>query len=219
MDTTTETEHTENTAATDETPAAKAAETDSEKPTSGRTVEDLEKEIRELRRENASRRTANKAAREDAEADLVDKLAAALGLKKDTKPTVESLTNDIAASETARAKAEAEALTARREVAALRAATAAGANGDALLDSRAFAAKLAEINPDDTEAVSAAVKAALDANPTLRASQAVATATDQPGQAPGTVTQAQFDAMGLKERTELFQTNRAAYDRLAGVRK
>lgn len=61
------------------------------------------------------------------------------------------------------------------EVAVLRAAQAAGADGDALLDSRGFLDKVSKLDPNDPAAIKAAVTDAMTANPRLAATPATPT--------------------------------------------
>lgn len=79
----------------------------------------------------------------------------------DAKPDAEQLTKDLAARDTA-AK---QALT---ELAVFRAASKAGADPDALLDSRAFLAKIADIDPAKTADIQKAIEDAVKENPKLK---------------------------------------------------
>lgn len=125
-------------------------------------------EIERLRAENAKDRTtardnAAKAARDA----LVQDLGKALGLvdDKDQAPDVDALTR-------AAADREAEAKQARVELAVYRAAGKHDADADALLDSRAFLAKLDGIDPADTDKIAEAIKAAVNDNPKLKTARA-----------------------------------------------
>lgn len=95
----------------------------------------------------------------------MDTLAKALGLKSDDeKPDPAALAEQLSAQQAA-------ARTASIELAIFRTATAAGADPDALLDSRSFLAKVTGLDPSDegfTTAMTDAVKAAVEANPKLR---------------------------------------------------
>ncbi len=112
-------------------------------------------------------RAKEKAQRDDALA----KVAAALGLEGAT-PTPEQIAQQLAA-------AQAEKAQLARERAVLLAAGAVGANAAALLDSRTFAQQLANIDPNDSTAVQAAIQAAVAANP-IYAAQPATTAPQQP---------------------------------------
>lgn len=102
------------------------------------------------------------------------KVAEALGLDAAvTKPDPEAIARQLQATQ---AEAKARAV----EVAVLRAAQSAGADGDALLDSKAFAAKVANIDPADADAVKAVVAAAVAANPRYATAQQQAAAAPPP---------------------------------------
>lgn len=75
-------------------------------------------------------------------------------------------------------QAEADARQARTELAVYRAASTLGADPDALLDSAAFLRGLAEVNPTDSAAVTAAIQAAIETNPRLRLTNPAAGARD-----------------------------------------
>lgn len=107
------------------------------------------------------------------------------------------------------------------QVAVLRAAPKAGADGDALLDSLTFTKSLDALDAsaeDYPDQVAAAIVKAVESNKSLRASQGPGR-----GGAPGagsagdsTVTREQFDAMGYQARAELYETNPSLYRQLAG---
>lgn len=125
-------------------------------------------EIERLRRENASERTnAKTKAAEDARNGLVQELGKALGLIKDGEkaPDPEDLAKQVTEQTTAARQAQ-------TELAVYRAAGKASADPDALLDSRAFLAKIADIDPTDTAKVTKAIEDAVKDNPKLRATQA-----------------------------------------------
>jgi hypothetical protein len=110
-------------------------------------------------------RNAEKAAKDDAKktkGQLAEVLKA-LGLGEDGKPDPAKLTNELTA---AQAKTRATAI----ENLVLRRAGKAGADGDALLDSRSFLGALKDIDPDSPTAaddVEAAITAAVAANKRL----------------------------------------------------
>lgn len=135
----------------------------------------LKAEIAKLRKENGAERTnAKQKAADDAVAQLTDKLAVALGIKKEgEKPTADELQKQL----TARDAAAKQAVT---ELAIYRAAGANGASPDALLDSRSFLAKVAELDPSEkgfSDKVSAAIKAAVAENPKLKAAPGAGTSS------------------------------------------
>lgn len=112
-----------------------------------------QKLLRDTRNEAATNRAKAKehadqlAALEAKSQAQLDGIAKALGLKPE-EATPEQI---MAERDAAQAERDAEKLRARAtavELAVFRAAQAAGANGDALLDSRAFVAKLTGLDPD-----------------------------------------------------------------------
>lgn len=122
-------------------------------------------EIEKLRRENGAARTNAKAqAAKEAEEALTQRLAKALGLVEDDKPLdPAALTANLTAAQT-------EAKQAKIELAAYRAASAPDADFDpaALLDSRTFLEKVANIDPADSAALSAVIAETVELNPRLR---------------------------------------------------
>lgn len=137
------------------------------------TLEDALKVIADLRKENARNRTnAKENAANEARQDVAQTIAKALGLTPDPESEapdpaeqVQTLTAQI---EETRTRAEQAAL----ELAVYRGAGSAGANPDALLDSRSFMTTIAQIDPTDPEAVKTAITEAVQNNPNLRALQA-----------------------------------------------
>lgn len=119
-------------------------------------------EIERLRKENGANRTNAKAqAAEEARSALAQEIGKALGLIKDDEPADPvKLTEQLTA-------AGADARQAKIELAVYRAAQATDADPNALLDSRVFLAKLADVDPSDTAAVTAAITEAVTANPRL----------------------------------------------------
>jgi hypothetical protein len=129
-------------------------------------------EIERLRRENAADRTTAKSkAAEDAVNDLTQKLGKALGLIKDgdkDKVDPAELAKQV---ETATTRARQTAV----ELAVYRGASKHSGDPDALLDSRAFLAKVSDLDPDDDKfasKVDTAIKDAVKDNPKLKAGQA-----------------------------------------------
>ncbi|WP_194522349.1 hypothetical protein [Cellulosimicrobium sp. JZ28] len=137
--------------------------------------------IADLRRENGSARTNAKAqAADEARTALVQELGKALGLVKDGEqaPKPEELTAQVQAAQHA-------ARAAQVELAVHRAASTHRADPSALLDSRAFLAKVVDLDPtanDFGEKVTAAIKQAVTDNPKLLAAQAAgASSVDHAG--------------------------------------
>lgn len=112
-----------------------------------------------MSRHNEAQAKANAAAAQAsaAQSDLLAKVAQALGLPEATP--------DPAAISAKLAAAELESRTRATEIAVLRAAQGLKADGDALLDSRAFLTQLKDVDPTNLEAVKAVVAAAVAAEP------------------------------------------------------
>jgi hypothetical protein len=126
--------------------------------------------IAELRRENASDRTgAKQTAAEEARAEMAQQIGKALGLIKDDEPADPAkLTEQLTAT-------QAQARQAAVELAVFRAAGSYQGDPNALLDSRAFLTKVADLDPtaaDFAAKVDAAIKDAVTSNPKLKTVQA-----------------------------------------------
>jgi hypothetical protein len=126
-----------------------------------------QKLITDTRAEAADWRTKLRAAETSAgqQGELLGKVAAALGLDAGGRPDPAKLAEQLTAS---------QAETKRRavELAVYRGAAEQAGNPDALLDSRRFMAEVADLDPaaaDFPAKVTAAIKAAVAANPTLKA--------------------------------------------------
>lgn len=94
--------------------------------------------------------------------DQFDTIAKAFGAKTDTPPDPAALAEQVATEKK-------NAREAAVQLAVYRNASAAGANPDALLDSASFLRTLAEVDPSDPAAVTAAIHTATEANPRLKA--------------------------------------------------
>lgn len=132
-----------------------------------------------IARQNEARAKANADAAKasDQQRELLAKVAAQLGLTEPT-PDPAAITAKLEA-------AERSSKAAARELAVLRAAARVGANGDELLDSRQFLAGIDKLDPADAEGLTAAIKAAVAANPAKYGVQGAASAaqgTQQGGQ-------------------------------------
>ena len=138
-----------------------------------------QKLIRDTRGEAANHRTKAKDA-ETKHAGTLDAIAKALGLKGDDKPTDPAkLAEDLA---TEREQGQ----QARTELAVFRAAGKHGADPDKLLDSRAFAAKLAKVDPTDSKKINDLIKAAVEDNPSYKtAAPPPASGAPMGGKPPG----------------------------------
>lgn len=158
-------------------PPAPAATPDPAKPNPWEDPKAAQAEIEKLRRENGAARTTAKAqAAEEARTELAQTIGKAIGLVPDDAADPVKLTEQLTA-QTSAAKA------AQIELAVFRSAEAANGDPAALLDSKTFLAKLADIDPKDTEAVKAAITAAIAENPRL-------------GKAPGSKLPAPNPALG-----------------------
>ncbi|MGI5350215.1 hypothetical protein ACQEU8_36590 [Streptomyces sp. CA-250714] len=174
----------------------------------------LETELADARKEAGKTRvTAKQKAADDARAELTQQLLGILDPSKaGEQATPEELTQQLtAAQEQARQTAV--------ELAVYRTAREAGGDPDALLDSRSFAAAVAELDPTDTAAVKAAVEAAVTANPKLAVQQPAGpprSGAEFSGPPSQGVTAQQFAAMDYAQRAELYQSDPDTYRRLAG---
>lgn len=118
--------------------------------------------IRDLRKENANRRTASNTAAEDAKKELAQTIGKALGLVEDETVDPAKLTESLTQS-------QADAKQARVELAVFRNASAANGDPAALLDSTSFLKSLDAIDPNDAAAVQAAIAKAVETNARLGA--------------------------------------------------
>lgn len=153
-----------------------------------------QKQFRELRTENAANRVKAKEVGDKLaqfEADQVkqrDAFARALGLKTDEPPTSEQLTEQLTKSQSERDAERDRARQAAVELAVFRNSAAMAADGNALLDSRAFAATLAGLDPaagDFADQVKDAITKAIEAHPQYKLTPATSAAPEPP--APPTV--------------------------------
>src|SRR5690606_22427543 len=98
-------------------------------------------------------------------------------------------------------------------------ADAAGANLRAVIDSNTAMTALANVDPADHAAVTAALQAAVQANPHLAAQSGPPRGgVDFSGHGAGEVTPAQFAAMSYAERVALHHSDPDTYRRHAGAR-
>ncbi len=152
--------------ATPEAPAAPASTaTEPKAEPSGTPWEDpiaAKAEIERLRRENGAARTNAKAqAAEDAKKELAQTIGKALGFVEDEPIDPAQLTESLTVAQSQAKQAQV----------ALAVYQNAGTVGDpvALLDSTTFLKSVADIDPTDTAAITAAIEAAVAANPRLGA--------------------------------------------------
>lgn len=125
------------------------------------TIARLESDNKKLALEaTKSRVNARATAAEEARKELTQEFGKALGLIPDDSADPVKLLEQANAS-------QADARRAQVELAVYRAADAAGGDPSALLDSRAFLDTLADADPNNAEAITAAITTAVAANPRL----------------------------------------------------
>ena len=168
------------------TPTAPTAQAPAAPAETGK-VEDLpdwaQKIIRESRDEAGKACTAAKAnAAAEARTALAQEIGKALGLiKDDEKPDPAKLTEQLTAT-------QAQARQSAVELAVYKAASKHSGDPTALLDSRAFLASVADLDPNGSDfstKVDDAIKAAVAANPKLKAALAAGASTVQHAGGPG----------------------------------
>ncbi|MFD6094570.1 hypothetical protein ACFWGN_20860 [Oerskovia sp. NPDC060338] len=169
--------------------------------------------IEKLRKEAGDSRVN---AKQSAAAEARDALLKELGLVKDGEaaPDPAKLAQDLTA-------ARDDARLVRVELAVFRTAGTHQADPSALLDSRAFLAKITDLDPtaaDFTTKVDVAIKAAISDNPKLLAAQAAgASSVDHAGgSGEGAITAERFAAMTPTEKNALFHSDPALYRKLTG---
>lgn len=169
-------------------------------------VEGLQKELAKVRQEAADHRIKAKTAAEEAQRELTDRLAVALGLKPDAATDPAALTAQIT-------EAQAKAAQAARELAIFKAAASTGADPSRLLDSNSFMSSVAGLDPSDGEAVTAAIQAAIAANPILKAVQAAAASGTELGGSgeTGQITEQQLAAMTPEEKYAALREGKLAH--------
>lgn len=132
--------------------------------------DDLLSTIKDLRRENAKRRTstqeATQTAAEQAKSELAQEIGKALGIIEDGEdtPDAQQLTQQLTEQTQAAKQAQ-------LELAVYKAANTHGADADALLDSRSFLEKVADIDPSKTADIEQAIKDTVETNPRLQTGQ------------------------------------------------
>lgn len=125
----------------------------------------LKAEILRLRDESASNRVnAKKTAAEEARKAVIQEFGKALGFIKDEdaeKLSVGELTKKVS-------EATAETTDTKRELAIFKLAMTEGADPNKLLDSRSFLSEVKGIEYNDSDKLKAAIKKAVDGNPTFK---------------------------------------------------
>lgn len=178
------------------------------------------KSLQKANSEAAASRVAAKKAKDDAEAaqkSLVTSIGKALGLvKNDEQPTVETLTASLQERDTNLTSAQADLANQRAENAVLRYAGKHNADADALLDSRDFEKKLADLDTtaaDYASRVEALVKAEVESNPRYRKVQVTPSSsngTAAPSGSPtgGQLTREQLAALSPEDRLKAAKEGR-----------
>jgi alkylhydroperoxidase family enzyme len=170
-------------------------------------VEDLpswaQKIITDTRKEAGDYRTAAKTAADNAQKELTDKLAVALGLKPDASLDPAALTASLT-------EAQSKATRSARELAIFKAAAATGADPSRLLDSNSFMSSVSGLDPADGAAVTAAITAAVAANPNLKAVLAAAASGTELGGTgeTGQITEAQLAQMSPEEKVTALKAGK-----------
>lgn len=175
--------------------------------------EGAQKVIRDLRAENAQRRTGLTAA-EQKQQDMVRAFAKAAGIElpdDQQAPDPAELTKQVT-------EREARARQAELKLAVFQAAPEHGADPNRLLKFTDFLDAVREVDPTDTEAIKTAINKAVTENAWLKAGRVpgASGADHTGGSGEGAVSQAQFDAMSAGQRQTLYQTDPDTYRRLAG---
>jgi hypothetical protein len=145
----------------------------------------------------------DRAAAKTAEQSITDKIATALGLKPDAA-------TDPAALTAALTEAQAKSTAAARELAIFKAAASAGADPSKLLDSNSFTSSVSGLDPSDGAAISAAITAAVAANPNLKAVLAAAASGTELGGTgeTGQITEQQLAAMSPEEKVAALKAGK-----------
>jgi hypothetical protein len=146
------------TAATTETKPAEAAAWDGKIES---LPADAQKIIKDLRAEAGDKRTKASSAEQQL-----------LAIQKALNPDSDAKKADPAELTQQLTAQQATARQAQTELAVYKAASKHGADADALLDSRAFLAKIAELDPSKTADIEKAIKDAVTDNPKLKTVQA-----------------------------------------------
>lgn len=162
-----------------------------------------QKVITDTRAEAARYRTGQQAAAQTAQQELADKVAVALGLKQDAAKDPAALTAAVEQAQNAQKATE-------RRLAVFSAA-ADTAQATALLNRLDFTNSIAGLDPTDAAAISAAVKAAVDADSSLKTTRAVGASTADTGAGSGEgqpITEAQLAQMTPEQVDKAYREGR-----------
>jgi len=179
-------------------------------PAPAQAVTDLpewaQKLITDVRGEAAKYRTEAKTAAEQAQSELTDRIAKAFRLKEEAAADPEALAK-------AATEAQQTAAQSARELAIFKAAAATGADPNRLLDSNSFMSSVTGLDPADGAAVTAAINAAVAANPILKAVQAAAASGTELGGSgeQGQITDAQLAQMSPEQIAKAFDEGKLSH--------
>ncbi|MGN8049556.1 hypothetical protein ACTJKO_07665 [Curtobacterium sp. 22159] len=154
-----------------------------------------QKVISDARADAAKYRTGQQTAQQE----LADKIAQAIGLKADESTDPAALTQKLTEAQQATAQKD-------RQLAVFRAA-ADTKQANALLNRLDFTNSIAGLDPTDGDAFAAAVKAAVDADPSLKAARAAGASTVSPeaGSPEGQpITEAQLAQMTPQQISDAY---------------
>lgn len=158
-----------------------------------------QKVISDARADAAKYRTGQQTAAQTAQQELADKIAQAIGLKADESTDPAALTQKLTEAQQATAQKD-------RQLAVFRAA-ADTKQANALLNRLDFTNSIAGLDPADGDAFAAAVKAAVDADPSLKAARAAGASTVSPeaGSPEGQpITEAQLAQMTPQQISDAY---------------
>jgi len=161
-----------------------------------------QKIITDARKEAGDFRVAAK----NAEQSITDKIATALGLKPDAAVDPAALTASLTEAQT-------KATQSARELAIFKAAAHAGADPSKLLDSNSFTSSVSGLDPTDGAAITAAITAAVAANPNLKAVLAAAASGTELGGTgeQGQISEQQLAAMSPEEINTALKAGKLAH--------
>lgn len=184
-----------------------------EAETAEQTIARLTRELADTRAETGRQRvTAKTKAADEREETIIKKLMAALGREEDGSKTVSS---DELALELKAEKAKARNLELRENV---RSQAPADVDASRLLKFTDFLDAVKDVDPSDAAAIKKAVTDTVAANPWLKTALAAGKGGTEMsgGTGDGAITKEAFAQMTGAQRNQLFRSNPALYNRLAG---
>lgn len=180
-----------------------------------------QRELERARKDAARYRQERSDAADQAKADADARLQAVLQAAGIDTGDGDDPEKAAAADRQAREQAEADARTARVELAVFRAAADKGADAAALLDSRSFLDRVADLDPTDADAIGTAIGEHVQAHPRLAVTQAAtrSSADFTGGSGDGAITPEKFQGMDMAQRNALYLSDPDTYRRLAATTK